>query len=71
MLGNRSPSCGFGASEIVEADGSQHSFDDRVRIAVGAWATIFEVAAAIVGDASGNSDGASAVGNTGVEVVDG
>jgi hypothetical protein len=56
--------------EVVQADGAQDALDDRVRIAVAARSAVLEVAFAVVGNATWDTDRAATVGNASVEVVD-
>lgn len=56
--------------DFVQADCAKNSFDNRVWITVGARATIFEIAFAVIGNTTWNPNGTTAVSNTSVEVVD-
>lgn len=55
--------------KVVQEDGAQNASDNCIWIAVGARATILEVALAFVGHAAWNADGAAAISCTSAKVV--
>jgi len=58
-------------SIVPAEDGRTYDhFRHAVRIAVGRWTPVFQVAAPLLGDVARNADGDSAVGNSRREIVD-
>lgn len=55
---------------LIQADGAQYGLHNGVGIAVGAGATILEVALAVAVDAARNAYAAATVSHAGAEVVD-